>query len=87
MDVHGLYSFFGLFWVKQTRDDPLFSEADFGVGTNSRLITLNTAGSPVSYKLGPRWDVVVTRSDFKSKPILDSSPQTTRGKVLVFCKT
>ena len=28
-------------WEKQTRDAPTFSEANFGVGTNSRLIVLH----------------------------------------------
>ena len=26
-----------------------------------------TSGLPISYTLAPRWDVVVTRSDFKSE--------------------
>ena len=26
----------------------------------------STAGLPISYKLGPRWNAIITRSDFKS---------------------
>ena len=28
-----------------------------------------TAGLPMSYKLGPRWNAVITRPDFKSEAI------------------
>ena len=41
MDIRGLYHFFDLFWVKKVLEGPTFSEANFGVGTNSRLVTLN----------------------------------------------
>ena len=37
-----------------------------------------------SDKLGPRWNAIITRPDFKFEAILDSSAQTTLGKVLVF---
>ena len=41
----------------------------------------------VGTSLGPRWDDVITWSDFRSETILDSSAQTTRDNVLdFFCK-
>ena len=43
-----------------------------------------TAGLPMSYKLGPHWDDVITWSDFISETILDSSAQTARDNVLDF---
>ena len=39
MDSHVLYRFFGPLPGEKTRDGPTFN---VGVGTNSRLITLNT---------------------------------------------
>ena len=33
------------------------------------LLLLSTAGLPISYNLGRRWDVIITRSDFKSEAI------------------
>ena len=44
----------------------------------------STAGLPIRWTLGHCWDDVITRSDFKSETILDSSSQTTRGKILDF---
>ena len=44
-----------------------------------RCIRNNTAGLSVSYKLGPRWDDVITWSDFKSEAIFGFlSPNYTR---------
>ena len=37
-----ILTFFCLFWENKARGGPTFSEANFGVGTTSRLITLNT---------------------------------------------
>ena len=34
------------------------------------ILEINTAGLSVSYKLGPRWDNVITWSDFKSETSL-----------------
>ena len=36
-----------------------------------------TSGLPMSYKLGPRWDDVITWSDFKSETIGFLSPNYT----------
>ena len=33
------------------------------------LVDEFTAGLPMSYKLGPRWNAVITRPDFKSEAI------------------
>ena len=34
-----------------------------------RLAEYPTAGLPMSYKLGPRWNAVITKFDFKSEAI------------------
>ena len=43
-----------------------------------------TSGLPDSCTLGRCWHVVITRSDFKSGTVLDSSAQTTWGMLLDF---
>ena len=47
------------------------------------------AGLPMSYKLGSRWDNVITWSNFKSETSFGFlNPKTTRDNVLdFFCKT
>ena len=49
MDAHGLYSLFDHFWVKETRDGPTFSENNFGVDTNYRLIKQNACYLVLTY--------------------------------------
>ena len=43
-----------------------------------------TAGLPISYTLGPRWDVVLARSDFKSETSFGFLPPDSTGHVTRF---
>ena len=40
----------------------------------------DTAGLPMSYKLGPRWNAVITRSDFNSEAIFGFLSPNYTGK-------
>ena len=49
---------------------------------------LTTAGLAMDYKLGPRWEDVITWSDFKSETSFGFPSPTTWDNVLdFFCKT
>ena len=56
--------------IKQERGDLAFGlvkSRTFQFPVNKQI--KNTAGLPMSYKLGPRWNTIITRPDFKSDAI------------------